>query len=324
MSVPAAYSGVILIWASTPLAIQWSLVGDGFLFGVGSRMLLSAVLCLALLWGLGMRLPRHGRAVRAYLAGALGIYGGMTCVYWGSQYLPSGLVSVLFGLNPLFTGALAALWLGERSFGPDRLLGMVLGIVGLVVVFGSGVYTAEAHIGIGSPDDGWSQAVGVLAVLAATLLHSLSTVWVKRIDAGLPAIAMTGGALAIAAPLYLLTWWIADGAWPRDIPLRAGLAIVYLGIFGSVLGFILFYYVLQRVDAGRVALITLITPILALIAGQLLNGETLPWKVWGGSLLILTGLSVYQWGDRLVPARRGSGSCAPGPPCAGRSPPPRR
>lgn len=297
MSIAAAYTGVVFIWASTPLAIQWSLVGDEFLFGVGSRIVLGAMVCLALMGLLGMRLPVHGRALRAYLAGAVAIYGAMMCVYWGARYVPSGLVSVLFGLTPVFTGVMAMLWLGERGFGPARALGLGLGLGGLVLVFGgSSMPGLDARIG----NDGeaqWRVMAGMGAVLLSALLHALSTVWVKRIDAGLSAMAMTGGSLAVSAPLYVLTWWLVDGHWPAEVPPRAGLAIVYLGLFGSVLGFVLFYYVLHRVEAGRVALITLISPVLALIAGQQLNGENLTWQVWGGSGLILSGLLAYQRGE---------------------------
>src|SRR3569833_2781744 len=228
MSVPAAYIGVILIWSTTPLAINWSSQEGGFLFGVTGRMLLGAVVCLLLIRALRVVLPWHRAAARTYLAAGLGIYGAMISTYWGAQYIPSGLISVLFGLTPHVTGVLAALWLNERSFTPGRLAGL---------------------------------AAGLLAVI----LHSVSSVRVKRLGADVPALAVTAGGLLVAAPLYLATWYAWDGRVPQHLPLKTSLAIFYLGVVGSVVGFVLYFYALKHLTAARIALITLVTPVTALL-----------------------------------------------------------
>ncbi len=97
MSIPAAYIAVILIWSTTPLAIQWSSIGAGFSFAVMARMVIGLVLAGLLLavWRIG--LPMHRRARMSYLASGLGIFDAMLCTYWGAQNISSGLVSVLFG-----------------------------------------------------------------------------------------------------------------------------------------------------------------------------------------------------------------------------------
>ena len=133
MSIPAAYLTVILIWATTPLAIKWSAQGVGFSFAVASRMAIGLVVAglIIAIWRVG--LPLHRRARMSYLVGGLSLFGAMTLTYWGSQYIHSGLISVLFGLSPLVTGVLALLWLKEEALTPKKLLGMLLGLVGLAV-----------------------------------------------------------------------------------------------------------------------------------------------------------------------------------------------
>jgi len=134
-----------------------------------------------------------------------------------------------------------------------------------------------------------------LALLLAVIIYSASLVWVKRIGDHSPPLAITTGTLAVSLPLFTLVWLLADGGLPEALPPRAGAAIVYLGVFGSVLGFALYYYIVRHLDTGRVALITLMTPVLALMLGILLNGEVVPVRVWFGAALILLGLSLYQW-----------------------------
>lgn len=283
MSIPAAYIAVILIWSTTPLAIQWSSIGAGFSFAVMARMVIGLVLAGLLLavWRVG--LPLHRRARMSYLASGLGMFGAMLCTYWGAQYISSGLVSVLFGLAPLVTSVLAAFWLGERALEPFKLAGIGLGLVGLVVVFGAQL-SADTH----------HAAYGVASLVLAVLIYSAGLVWMKRIDDDSPPLATTTGSLIVALPLFIAAWWLADGSVPVEVPLRAEAAIVYLGVFGSVIGFALYYYIVKRVEAGKVALITLTTPVFALLLGAWLNGEIVPLRVWLGAACIGLGLALHQ------------------------------
>ncbi len=285
MSVPAAYLGVILIWSTTPLAIQWSTQGTDFSFAVTARMAIGLAVAALVLGAWRIGLPLHRRARASYAAAGLGVFGAMTLTYWGAQYIHSGLISVLFGLSPLITGLLALLWLKDETLTPAKTAGMVLGLAGLVVIFGDPHELGGAHA-----------LAGVLALLAAVVLYSGSLVWMKRIGDDSPPLATTVGALAVALPLFALVWvWNADGRLPAAVPPRAGAAIVYLGVFGSVLGFALYYYVIKHMETGRVALITLVTPMLALFLGSAANGEHVSVRVWGGTLLIGLGLTVHQW-----------------------------
>ncbi len=287
MSVPAAYIGVIILWSTTPLAVKWSVVGSSFLFGVSSRMMLGAMLCLFLVRLMRVEFPWHREARRTYLIAGLGIYGAMLSVYWGAQYIPSGLIAVIFGLTPLATGVMAALWLGERALSPAKVAGMALGIFGLVVIFDAGKQWESSS---------W---MGISAMLVSVLVHSASSVWVKRLGnkSHLHPLAVNTGALTFAAPLFLLTWIVIDREIPETITFQAAASIVYLGIAGTVIGFSLYYYILKHLSAAVIALITLVTPVLALLLGQSLNGETVQPKVWWGTASILAGLLLYQRGN---------------------------
>jgi len=283
MSVPSAYLGVIIIWSTTPLAILWSSEDVGFVFGLTSRMLIGAVLALIVAALLGSGLIWHRRARLAYIASAIGIYGGMISVYWAAQFIPTGWISVIFGLSPLFTALMAQLWLDGEKLTRPRLFGMLTGLAGLAMIFAS---SFSLH----------HQAVlGVIAMLASVSIHSGSAVWIKRIKPEIPAIVMTSGGLLFAAPLFLLTW-IATGAdIPEEFSTRTLGAIAYLALLGSVLGFALYYYVLSQVEATKVALITLITPLVALGLGHLFNSEPMTLNIVAGSLLILSGLAMFEF-----------------------------
>lgn len=284
MSIPVAYLSIVLIWSTTPLAIQWSTQGTGFAFAVLARMLIGVLVAALLLAIWRIKLPLHARARRAYLVGGLGLFGGMALTYWGARYIHSGLISVLFGLSPLMAGVLAAVCLGERSLTPLRLLGMVLGMLGLAVIFIQGDSLGGEHA-----------LAGLLALLLAVFIYSGTLVWLKQIGDDSPPLATTVGSLTVSLPLFGLVWLFTDGQLPAMVPPRSGAAIVYLGVFGSVIGFALYYYVIKHLEASKVALITLVTPALALWLGSVLNGESIGLRLWAGTALILSGLSVHQW-----------------------------
>jgi drug/metabolite transporter (DMT)-like permease len=284
MSVPAAYLGVILIWSTTPLAIQWSAQGTSFSFAVMARMLIGLAICLVLLRTSRTAFPFTPAARQLYAASGLSLFVSMLLTYWGALHIPSGLISVIFGLSPLVTGVFAALWLSERTLTPLRLAGLGLALAGLWFIFGQPW-----------PGDGHA-TLGTLAAVAGMTVQALGLVWVKRLNVRASALAITSGSLGVATPLFVLAWLIAEAAHlPTEIAPRAGIAIVYLGILGSVVGFTLYYYVIKHLDAGRVALIMLVTPVSALLLGQTLNAEFIPARGWAGIALIGTGLLLYEW-----------------------------
>lgn len=291
MSVPSAYLGVIIIWSTTPLAILWSSQEAGFIFGVTSRMVIGALLALIVAALLGSGLAWHRSALKAYVAASVGIYGGMITVYWAAQFIPTGWISVIFGLSPLFTALMASIWLEDEKLNRSKVTGMLMGLTGLAIIFGTSFSLDE------------QAAWGVAGMLASVIIHCASAVWIKRIDAEIPAIVMTSGGLLFAAPLFMITWVLSGSELPSALSSRTLGAIGYLALLGSVLGFALYYYVLKQVEATRVALLTLVTPLCALVLGNILNSEPITFEILAGSMLILSGLATFEFNEKVTRIR---------------------
>ncbi len=283
-----AFIGVIMIWATTPIAIKWSSMGAGFLFAVAARMAIGAFICMLILMARRSRIRHDSPARMVYLAAGLGIWSSMSCTYWGSLHIPSGLLSVIFGLTPVVTGVWATWLLRERVFTPFRMLGMGLGVVGLALIFRESLGYQPEYL------------YGIAAIVVALALQSLSAVWIKRINAGVSGFETTTGGLLVALPLFLLSWWLVDGSLPSEMEARVAWSILYLGIFGSVIGFMLYFTLIHEWPANRVALITLVTPVIALMIGHLFNAESIGLYEWIGAAVILAALVSYVYGDQLV------------------------
>jgi drug/metabolite transporter (DMT)-like permease len=289
-----AYIAVVFIWSTTPLAIKWSGEEVGFLFGITGRMSIGVVLALVLTLIRFKSLPLTAKAFQVYSASALAIFGAMMPVYWGAQYISSGLISVVFGLTPIFTALLVARLLEEKSITFTKIAGSLLGIAGLAVVFSEQFQLGEDAV------------KGISAVLLSVSIHSLSAVWIKQIDSRLPALVVTTGGLLLSLPLFLLVYFAFAGPLPDVLSTRTIASIVYLGVMGSVVGFVSYYYLLSKLAASTVALVTLLTPITALWIGSVFNQEVVSQFMLLGTTLVLSGLMLHQWGHLVMKLVRSS------------------
>lgn len=284
MSVPAAYIVVIFVWSTTPLGVKWSSQGMSPVAGAFGRVLLAALLgwALARLWGVVV--PWHRQAVRVYAFSNIGVFLGLLCVYFGAQFMPSGLISILYGLSPVVSAVLSRFLLNEPPFSVSKWLAMALGLAGLVVVFRHEILLLNGNL------------LGFALVLFSVLCFCLSGVLIKREGPVLHPLAQTVGTLTMATPLYGAVAAVM-GLHIQSLEPRTVGAILYLALFGSFIGFFCYFYVLKHLPASTVALTTLVTPVLAITLGSVLNGEPITPTLVGGAVMIGSGLLLYYWGD---------------------------
>ena len=289
MSVSIAYLAVLLIWSTTPLGIIWSSETINPSMAVLLRMLIAVMLGALIIKIRHIDLPWHSKAIKLYSYSALGIFGGMMCSYIAGQYLTSGLMSLVFGLSPILSALLARKILAEAKLSLVKKLAMTLSFIGLTIVCSDNLaFSADAGIGIAF-------------ILMAVFFFSLSGVLVKSISLVIHPLATTVGSLTLSVPLFLLAWLLLDGSlnieqWQE----KSIYATLYLGIFGSLIGFYAYFYVLQKLTASTVTLITLITPVIALSLGNILNDEQITITLLLGAVLVIVGLTIYHWGDSLL------------------------
>lgn len=282
-----AYLAVILIWSSTPLAIQVSQQELPFYTALSLRMWGSAILSIPILMVIRQSLIFTPIALKSYAAGAVGVYGAMMCVYWGAAFVPSGLISVMYGLSPMISGVLGYLWLKERELTPARMIALILAIMGLYVV-------VSGQLNFGS--QAWR---GILGTLASVLLFSISAVLVKHVNAGLHPVVQTSGTLWLSSLGFAITLPFFGIQIPEEVSLISWAGLAYLMSCGSLLGFFFYFYILKHLPTARVALITLIAPVLAIFWGSLLKDEAWSLAALMGCALMLFSLALYQWHQML-------------------------
>ena len=286
MAIIFAYIFVVLIWTTTPLAIVWSGETDWF-FGVAVRTLLGALIILPLLWWrkskqVYFRLDFD--ALKIYAMAALPIFGGMTLMYWSAQYLPSGWIAIVFAMTPVMTGIIAHYLLPDKRLTPRKISAIGLSLFGLWIIFAPNLESKLAGL----------QIIAILVALMSVVLHSLGSVLVKRCGTSLPALHLVIGALWITVLGHLIIDPTALLSWP-ELQTRESAAILYAATVGSVIGFLLYFYLVRHVDAMKVALIPVITPVFALLIGHYFNNEELSLSLWFGTGIVILGLVLFEW-----------------------------
>ena len=300
--MPAAlYALLCLIWGSTWLAIKIGLVGVPPFLGAGLRFLISTLIVGAVLAArrTRIRLTRDDRICVLSL-GLLVFWLDYAAVYWAETKISSGLTAILFSTMPLMTSLLSAYWTRSEALSRRKVAGILIGVMGTALLF-------WPHERLGLP-----QALGMLAALAGSLFAAINLVTMKKYGRDgdpfvLNVFGMGIGAVCLLGMSVLMERWSAV-VWSRSNVLALG----FLSVFGSVIAFSAYYYLIKRLDATVVSLSTLIIPIVALALGRVFLQETVTPMAVVGIATILAGVAVaiFQGGT----ARLSSGPAAGAPP----------
>ncbi len=284
-------AALCFIWGSTWLAIKIGLHDVPPFLGASIRFFLAAAILLILARAQRVPFPLSARAHAGLLAVGLGSFGlSYGVVYWGEQYLPSGLTAVLFATHPLLVMILAHFVIEAEPVTARRATGILLGLAGVVLVFRSDLALIHPRAPL---------AAGVL--MLSPLAAAVSNVGIKRFGThlhvyNLTLLPMTYGAVALLA-VSLLT---EDPGAARWTPAAVG-SIAYLAVFGSVTAFVVYYTLLKQVAVTSLALISYVFPVVAVVLGWALLGERLDASAGAGSAAIVAGIALATWRRRRAP-----------------------
>lgn len=287
-----------LIWGSTYLAIKFALPAFPPFFQMGSRFVVAGALLLGWIGLRGQQLPTAREWRNAALVGALMLVGGMGCVAYAEQTVASGLVVVFIAICPVFV-ALANLPFGVRPQ-PIEMAGISIGIVGVVLLASGSGFAA-------SP-------IGLAAVASATLCWSVGSVLsLHRLplapgSVGFASEMLCGGVLLLVVSLLLGEPF----HWP-PAPLAAA-AWAYLVVFGSLIAFTAYMTLLSRTRAALATSYTFVNPLIALLLGIGLGGETVSPREWLAAGIVILGVVTLLLGRRTPEPPAASRRAAPADP----------
>lgn len=278
------YALLVFIWATTPLAIVWSVSDLHLMWALLLRFFIALPLAVIILLILRTPFPTHRQAVHSYIAGSFSLIGSQIFTYAATQYLSSGMIALMFGLAPIMAGLIGRFAFGQQLY-KLQWLGMAIAVSGLAIICLSG---ANQHV----------HPFGIVLMLISVFVYSFSIFWVKKVNAQIQPMAQATGSILVssifASCFIPFIWQYA----PTHLPEAKSLfALIYTVLMASLVAMFCYFKLIQNIQATTLSLTTVITPMLAMIIGAALNHEQLSIMVFFGAFIILSGLFLYFYKD---------------------------
>ncbi len=277
----AALVFLILVWGTTWAAIRVGLEGIPPFLGISLRFGLASLVLLFVAKIAGVRLGSGRRVWTMWLVnGLLAFTISYGVVYWAEQWIPSGLAAVLFATFPLFVAILAHFLLPGERLQARSFVGIMLGFAGLVVIFSEDLTSLA----------GEQARLAAAVFLISPVVSAVANVVVKRWGSAMHPLSLTAIPMGITAILMGAMAATFERSASVTIDRVSVGALLYLAIFGTSLTFVLFFWLLQRVPATRLSLITYGIPVVAVSVGTLFLDEPLTLRIVAGTALVLLGV----------------------------------
>lgn len=285
--VLAAFAAVYIVWGSTYLAIRYAVETIPPFIMVGTRFIVSGVLLYAWARFRGDQRPTAAQWRDATIVGILMLCLGNGAVSWAEQRVPSGLAALLVAVVPLWMVLLD--WLRPRGSRPRVLViaGVVVGLVGLFVLIGP-----DSVSGHGAVD-----LVGAIVLIAGSLAWAAGSIYTRYGRVPESAVMSTGVQM-IGGSIALLVVGAARGelalVHPSQISAHSWEGWIYLVTFGSLLGFTAYIYLLQNVSPAKASTYAYVNPLVAVLLGWAIAGETVTARSLAAAAIILGGVAMIS------------------------------
>jgi drug/metabolite transporter (DMT)-like permease len=248
------------------------------------RVLLAAAILLLYLQAAGIRLPGGAANWRALAVMAMiNNVVPLTLLFWSQKYIPGGLASILIATAPLFTIAVGHFVTDEDRITPTRLVGLLAGFVGVVVVIGP---DALGDLGV--------NVAAQLACLGAAIFYAGSAVFGRRFKKQKPA-AVAAGTVMMSTLILLPLVAAVDRPWDSSLPSGAALgALLGLALISTAFAYLIYFRILSRAGATNILLVNFLLPVSAILLGVTFLGETISLRQIGGMGIIAVGLAALD------------------------------
>ena len=281
----AAFIAVYIVWGSTYLAIRYAVQTIPPFVMVGTRFIVSGVILYAWARWRGSPRPTPAQWKDATVTGALMLCCGNGAVSWAEQRVPSGIASLLVAVVPLWMVLVD--WLRPRGERPRAVVvvGIVVGLIGLAVLVGPASLNGKGDV----------DSAGAIVLILGSLAWAAGSVF-NRHGSRPDSAAMSTGLQMIGGSIALLLLGLMRGELAqlhvREISAASWAGWIYLVTFGSLVGFTAYIYLLQTVSPAKASTYAYVNPLVAVLLGWGIAGESVTLRSLGAAAIILAGVAM--------------------------------
>ncbi len=284
-----SFTLLCLIWGSTWLAIKIGLegsppfLGAGFRFAMAGAFLFVAT-ALSRKWNFAFK--RLWPPI--ILAGLFTYPIAYSLVYWGEQYIDSGLAAVLFAVMPFFVAILAHNAFENERLTIIKIIGMLIGFGGILIIFGDSLKIK-----------GSSEFLGMVCMVGASFSAAVGTIIMKKHIHNVNLLPILSVQISIGATVLLVLGFSLESISAYRIDIKTIGSLLYLAVVGTSVAFSLYFYLLKKMEATKLSMIAFITPVVALILGVAFKSENFDAISLLGSALVVFGVFMVVEGSNI-------------------------
>lgn len=275
------------IWSSSFMWIKIAVQEVGPNTLVAFRVLFGLLFSIAVVAVQRTRLPRTFKAwLPLLILGLTNLAIPFFLISWGEQTIDSAIASILDATVPLFTILMAHFLLPDDKITLPKVLGLVVGFAGIVVLMSKDIGASAGSL------------LGQGAVILASLFYAISAVYARKVTEDTPGIVRSGGPLLSATAAMWISTLLFES--PLHVP-QLGLtwlALLFLGVVGSGVAFMLLYTLIHEIGPTRTTMVTYLFPLGGVILGVTVLNEQLTWQVAAGAALIIASLVIANLAPR--------------------------
>lgn len=284
-NIIATYVVLVFIWATTPLAIVWSVHDLHVMWAMVIRFFIAFPLAALLLLILKVRFPLNKTALHSYVAGSFSLIGSQIFTYAATSYLSSGIIALMFGLAPIMAGLIGSFLFKQRLY-TLQWIGMAIAVLGLGIIC------------LGGDSSQQIQPLGIMLMLLSVFNYALSIFWVKKVNAQIEPMAQATGSILVSLlgciVLLPFIWSYAPTHIPEG---KSLLALLYTVVMASLVAMFCYFKLVQKIQATTLSLTNVMTPMLAIFIGAVFNHEKLSVMIFVGASVLIAGLLLYFYKD---------------------------
>ena len=290
-----ALAAVSLFWGTTYLAIRISLEAFPPFYLIAIRYTISGLLMLLGAVVFGAHIPRGRELWQTVVTGIVTIGVGNGCLAYAEQWVPSGLAALFITTSPFWMVGVDAILPQGKQPRASTLGGLLVGIGGV----GYLILPTAIHEGLGS-----RTLVGFFILQLGTAGWITGALLQRRVAAKAHSF-VTGAIQQLATGIAMCIPSVLFEKAPTTIPVRPGLAVLYLVLFGSTIGYSSFVYAMARLPVAVVSIYTYLNPIVAVSLGWLFYREPFGIRELIAMLIIFAGVALVKWSESNQPSGGG-------------------
>lgn len=287
--IAIVWSSLCLIWGTTWIAIKIGLDDLPPITFATVRFLLATVILYFVLRIQKIPLPKTSREWRLlFLTGTLQFAINYSLVFWAEQHITSGLASVLQANISVFGLVFAWIYLPTERITARKIIAVCLGVAGVAVIFIDQLRVQSVAALLGS-----------IGVVVSAYAAAQSSILVKAKGGSMhPAAMLFGQMLCGLPPLIAYSLIVEGNPFAIHWTGKAVATVIYLTILGTIAAFWLFYWLLSKVESTIPMMISVVTPLIAVLVGWIVLDETLPAQTAVGGALIMSSIALIVFGSR--------------------------